>query len=73
MSHKPFDEREISDATPELMRKELDKYFAHVQQHDPKSPRARSTNASSLSSFCALEDSCDISGCSRPAACRAGP
>ena len=37
MSHKPFDEREISDATPELMRKELDKYFAHVQQHDPKS------------------------------------
>jgi len=37
MSHKPFDEREIDNSTPELMRKELDKYFAHVQQHDPKS------------------------------------
>ena len=32
MSNKPFD-----NATPELMREELDKYFAHVQQHDPKS------------------------------------
>lgn len=31
-----FNEREIHDATPELMRKELDKYFAHVQGHDPK-------------------------------------
>lgn len=37
MSRKPFDGREIENATPELMRKELDKYFAHVQQHDPKS------------------------------------
>lgn len=37
MSHKPFDEREVENATPELMREELDKYFAHVQQHDPKS------------------------------------
>ena len=37
MSHKPFDGREIENATPELMREELDKYFAHVQQHDPKS------------------------------------
>lgn len=37
MSHKPFNEREVRDATPELMREELDKYFAHVQQHDPKS------------------------------------
>ena len=37
MSHKPFDRREIENATPELMREELDKYFAHVQQHDPKS------------------------------------
>ena len=36
MSHKPFDGREIKNATPELMREELDKYFAHVQQHDPK-------------------------------------
>lgn len=32
MSNKPFE-----NATPELMRKELDKYFAHVQQYDPKS------------------------------------
>ena len=37
MSHKPFDGREVENATPELMREELDKYFAHVQQHDPKS------------------------------------
>ena len=37
MSDKSFDEREIDNATPELMREELDKYFAHVQQHDPKS------------------------------------
>lgn len=37
MSNKPFDEREVENATPELMREELDKYFAHVQQHDPKS------------------------------------
>ena len=37
MSHKPFDGREIENATPELMREELDKCFAHVQQHDPKS------------------------------------
>ena len=37
MSHKPFDEREVENATPELMREELNKYFAHVQQHDPKS------------------------------------
>ena len=37
MSNKPFDGREIDNATPELMREELDKYFAHVQQHDPKS------------------------------------
>ena len=37
MSDKPFDRREIENATPELMREELDKYFAHVQQHDPKS------------------------------------
>ena len=37
MSHKPFNGREIENATPELMREELDKYFAHVQQHDPKS------------------------------------
>lgn len=36
MSHKPFDGREIENATPELMREELDKCFAHVQQHDPK-------------------------------------
>lgn len=37
MPHKPFDGREVENATPELMREELDKYFAHVQQHDPKS------------------------------------
>ena len=37
MSDKSFDGREIDNATPELMREELDKYFAHVQQHDPKS------------------------------------
>ena len=37
MSHKPFDAREVENATPERMREELDKYFAHVQQHDPKS------------------------------------
>ena len=38
MSHKPkFEGREVENATPELMREELDKYFAHVQQHDPKS------------------------------------
>ena len=37
MSHKPLDAREVQNATPELMREELDKYFAHVQQHDPKS------------------------------------
>lgn len=38
MSDKPkFKGREIENATPELMREELDKYFAHVQQHDPKS------------------------------------
>ena len=36
MSHKPFDEREIKNATPELIREELDKYLAHMQQHDPK-------------------------------------
>jgi hypothetical protein len=32
MPHKPFE-----NSTPELIREELDKYFAHVQQHDPKS------------------------------------
>ena len=37
MSHKHFDERIIKDATPEKLREELDTYFAHVQQHDPKS------------------------------------
>ena len=37
MSHKPFNGREVENATPERMREELDKYFAHVQQHDPKS------------------------------------
>ena len=37
MSNKPFDGREIDNATPELMREELDKCFAHVQQHDLKS------------------------------------
>lgn len=37
MSHKPFDGREIENATPEQLREELDKYFAHVQQHDSKS------------------------------------
>lgn len=37
MSHKPFDERDVENATPEQMREALDKYFAHVQQHDPKS------------------------------------
>lgn len=37
MSHKPFDGREIENATPEQMRKELDEHIAHVQQHDPKS------------------------------------
>ena len=31
MSHKSCE-----NATPELMREELDKYVAHVQQHDPK-------------------------------------
>ena len=37
MSNKPFDAREVENATSEQMREELDKYFAHVQQHDPKS------------------------------------
>lgn len=37
MSHNPFDGREVESATPELMREEVDKYLAHVQQHDPKS------------------------------------
>lgn len=37
MSYEPFDGREIKNPTPELMREELDKYFVHVQQHDPKS------------------------------------
>ncbi len=37
MSHKPFDGREIENVTPEQMREALDEYFAHVQQHDPKS------------------------------------
>lgn len=37
MSNKSLDGREIDNATPEQMREELDKYFAHVQQHDPKS------------------------------------
>jgi hypothetical protein len=36
MSHKPFSGHKIENATPEMMREELDKYFAHVQQHDPK-------------------------------------
>lgn len=36
MSNKSLDGREIDNATPEQMREELDKYFAHVQQHDPK-------------------------------------
>lgn len=35
MSHKPFKERE--NVSPETMREELDKCFAHVQQYDPKS------------------------------------
>ena len=33
MSDKSLDGREIDNATPEQMREELDKYFAHVQQH----------------------------------------
>lgn len=37
MSHKPFDEHNAENPTPEQMREALDKYFAHVQQHDPKS------------------------------------
>ena len=38
MSDKPkFEGREVENPSPELMREELDKYFAHVQQHDPKS------------------------------------
>lgn len=37
MSYKPFNGREIENPTPELIREELDRYFAHVQQHDPKS------------------------------------
>ncbi len=37
MSHKPFDGREVENATPELMREVLVEFFAHVQQHDPKS------------------------------------
>ena len=36
MSHKPLSEREVHNITPEQMRKELDEYIAHVQQHDPK-------------------------------------
>lgn len=36
MPHKPFEERDVVGATPEQMREELDSYFAHVQQHDPK-------------------------------------
>lgn len=36
MSHKPFDEHIVENPTPERMREELDSYFAHVQQHDPK-------------------------------------
>ena len=34
MSNKSFTSE---NATPEEMREELDKFFAHVQQHDPKS------------------------------------
>lgn len=37
MSYKPFDGRKVEDATPEMLREELDKYLTHVQQHDPKS------------------------------------
>lgn len=37
MSNEPFDEHDVENATPEQMREALDKYFAHVQQHDPKS------------------------------------
>ena len=38
MSDKPkFESREVEDASPQQLREELDKYFAHVQQHDPKS------------------------------------
>lgn len=33
MSNKSFTSENV---TPEEMREELDKYFAHVQQHDPK-------------------------------------
>lgn len=36
MSDKPLYEREIDHATSEQMREELDRYFARVQQHDPK-------------------------------------
>lgn len=37
MSNKPCNNREINNVTPELLREGLDKYFAHVQQNDPKS------------------------------------
>jgi len=37
MSHKLFEGREIDDASPELMREELEKYVQHVLGHDPKS------------------------------------
>lgn len=37
MSDKhPSGSREISNATPELMRKELEKYVHHMLDHDPK-------------------------------------
>ena len=36
MSHKLFDDQKTRYTTPEEMREELDKYLAHVQQHDPK-------------------------------------
>lgn len=37
MSDKPTPEnREISDATPELMRAELEKYVHHMMGHDPE-------------------------------------
>lgn len=37
MSHNPFDGREVKNASPQQLREEVDKYLAHVQQHDPKS------------------------------------
>lgn len=37
MPDKPLNWRDIKNATPEQMREELDKHYAHIQQQDTKS------------------------------------